>query len=212
VQFRRKGARKLDDMRKERGAQEAHAKRVTNDAKTELRQAAVASISARMRDDEDRQLELRDLAKRSAFSLRDGLPDDTDGADEVAEFRAWEVREMKRLMRERESAVAREEEQRETERRRNLTDAERAKEDEELVALGLKKGSATTVVEGRAEGPRLRAYHRGAFYMDDDTLAAAEAASGAPDPRRRDPTLVPTGLEREMLNAPTKIPRGRGKR
>lgn len=58
-------------------------------------------------------------------------------------------------------------EQEEIDRRRKLTDEERLKEDEELVKQGKKKGSERE--KGKMQFMQ-KYYHKGAFYMDDDTI------------------------------------------
>ncbi|KAG0232718.1 Microfibrillar-associated protein 1 [Actinomortierella wolfii] len=88
--------------------------------------------------------------------------DDTDGLDEEAEFEAWKLRELKRIKRDREELEAREAEKAEIERRRNLTEEERVKEDMEYLAK-----------KRQEEGPKVRGpiekyHHKGAFFMDSD--------------------------------------------
>ena len=60
------------------------------------------------------------------------MPDDNDDVDELEEYEAWKVRELKRVKRERAEREKAAKEQRELERRRNLTDEQRRKEDEEF--------------------------------------------------------------------------------
>ena len=101
-------------------------------------------------------------------------PDDEDDLDDPLEFEAWRVRELARATRERDDRAKAAEEAAETERRRALTPAARAAEDE---ASGKGKGKE------KAKWKFLQKYHhKGAFYMDDDTLAKA----GSEDVRNRD--------------------------
>jgi hypothetical protein len=68
-----------------------------------------------------------------------GKPDDTDRPeDEEAAFEAWRLRELQRIKRDLDAEAAVAAEQAETLRRRNLSDAERAREDAELERAGLK--------------------------------------------------------------------------
>ncbi|ROV89582.1 hypothetical protein VMCG_09932 [Cytospora schulzeri] len=88
--------------------------------------------------------------------------DDADGVDPEAEYAAWKLRELKRLKRAREAVEAREREIAEKERRQNLTEEERAAEDEALVARQREEK------EGRGKmGFMQKYYHKGAFYQDD---------------------------------------------
>ena len=54
------------------------------------------------------------------------------GVKAEANFEAWKVRELKRILRDREEMKAYEDEQAELERRRNLTEAEREEENARL--------------------------------------------------------------------------------
>ena len=91
------------------------------------------------------------------------LVDDTDGLDPVLERREWEVRELKRLKRDRGRIEAHEKEIEETERRRNLSKDEREREDQEHIAAQKEDK------DGRGEtGFMKKYYHKGAFFMDDE--------------------------------------------
>jgi microfibrillar-associated protein 1 len=96
-------------------------------------------------------------------------PDDNDNLnddDVEMERKAWEVRELLRLLREFEVIIHDYEESKELERRRNMTDDERYKED---VAAGRYKKPGEK--DGNSNVSYMQRYHhRGAFYMDDDTL------------------------------------------
>ncbi|KAG0223740.1 splicing factor, Prp19-binding domain-containing protein [Mortierella sp. GBAus27b] len=103
--------------------------------------------------------------------------DDTDGLDEEAEFEAWKLRELKRIKRDREELEAREAEKAEIERRRELTEEERVKEDMEYLAKKAKEEQAT-----RDGKPIEKYYHKGAFFMDsDDPLFKRSTAGATPD-------------------------------
>lgn len=76
---------------------------------------------------------------RSKSATLQGWPDDTDGLDEETEYQAWKVREIKRIQRNIEKELEMQRQLLDTERRRLLTDAERAREDAELEKLGMKQ-------------------------------------------------------------------------
>lgn len=102
------------------------------------------------------------------------MPDDTDDPEELLEFEAWKVREMQRLTREKEEREAINKEKSETERRRNLTEEERRKEDIALGKLKHKHKEKWNFLQ--------KYYHKGVFYMDEDSI------SDKNDVRKRDNT------------------------
>jgi len=90
---------------------------------------------------------------------------------------AWEVRELLRILRDYDEKAEAEREAAELERRRNMTDEERLQED---IASGRyrKPGEQRRIKadgdSGDAQSKEgMRYYHRGAFYMDEDTLNEA---------------------------------------
>ncbi|KAL7518996.1 hypothetical protein ACHAWX_003798 [Stephanocyclus meneghinianus] len=105
------------------------------------------------------------------------IPDDSDPNDDSpelvqAERDAWEVRELLRILREFDKAAEAEREKREIERRRNMTDEER------LTEAGYRAPGEARRCQGDKDGKSgmkylQRYHHRGAFYMDDDTLEKA---------------------------------------
>ncbi len=122
------------------------------------------------------------------------VPDDSDPVDEdspelvLAERDAWEARELIRILRDVDEAAKLEKERKELERRRALTDDERLEEDRRSGRYRA-PGEAR---RGRKDDERRvgsksdinylqRYHHRGAFYLDDDTLNEA----GANDVRHR---------------------------
>ena len=82
------------------------------------------------------------------------------------EFEAWRLRELKRLQRDRQLRQAFEFERAETERRRGLSEAERAAEDRALGKLEPKEKEKWAFMQ--------KYYHKGAFYMDDEALEATD--------------------------------------
>jgi len=111
------------------------------------------------------------------------VPDDTDPTEEdspelvMAERDAWEVRELVRILRDVDEALARDKEKKELERRRGLSDNERLMEDKRS---GRYRAPGESRRQQRADGDKNKSYlqkfhHRGAFYMDEDTLDQAGA-------------------------------------
>lgn len=88
--------------------------------------------------------------------------DDTDGLDPAAELAAFRLRKLKRYKRDREAMLAREREIEEIERRRNLTEEERAAEDAEKVRRQEEEKG-----ERGKMGYMRRYFHSGAFYRDE---------------------------------------------
>ncbi|GJE96789.1 microfibril-associated protein MFAP1 domain-containing protein [Phanerochaete sordida] len=90
--------------------------------------------------------------------------DDTDGLDPEGEFEAWRLRELARIKRDKEEAVARELEREEIERRRALPEEQRLKED-------LEHAEKTRQDKPKGQQKFLQKYwHKGAFHQDDDVL------------------------------------------
>lgn len=85
--------------------------------------------------------------------------DDTDGLDPEAERAAWKLRELKRVQRDRQALIAKEQEREEIERRRNMTAEEREKEDAEF----LEKQAEAKQDKGKMNYMQ-RYFHRGAFF------------------------------------------------
>ncbi len=138
------------------------------------------------------------------------VPDDTDPTEEdgspelvTAERNAWEVRELIRILRDVDDALERERERRDLERRRALTDEERLEEDrlsgrfrapgearrrllrrEDVHihgGMGSKEDGRQQQQDESSNRYLQRFHHRGAFYMDEDTLNQA----GKDDVRHR---------------------------
>eukprot|EP00571_Detonula_confervacea_P013741 CAMPEP_0172298734 /NCGR_PEP_ID=MMETSP1058-20130122/1252_1 /TAXON_ID=83371 /ORGANISM="Detonula confervacea, Strain CCMP 353" /LENGTH=649 /DNA_ID=CAMNT_0013008023 /DNA_START=34 /DNA_END=1983 /DNA_ORIENTATION=- len=112
------------------------------------------------------------------------VPDDTDPTEEtpekvLAERDAWEVRELIRILRDVDEALEREKERKELGRRRALTDGERLEEDKRsgrYRAPGeARRRQRQDANDGKGGDNNYlqRFHHRGAFYMDEDTLQNA---------------------------------------
>ncbi len=102
------------------------------------------------------------------------MPDDCDDIDPESEYKAWEIREMKRIIQDREQREKTRKELMETLRRRNLTDEERSKEDQEC-----RKGEEKEKAKYKF---MQKYYHKGAFYLDEKSVQQDK------DVRKRDYT------------------------
>ncbi|KAE8910300.1 hypothetical protein PF005_g1393 [Phytophthora fragariae] len=154
---------------------------------TVKRQEEMAAEEERRQKREQEQLEARKLESRRlvAEEIRreqDGadkddstdveMPDDTDGLDPAQEYRDWELREMRRIKRDRDRKEQRRKEEEETLRRRNMTAEERAAEDAKLKKNKPKEKKKLKFMQ--------KYYHKGAFYVDDDSIRSKD------DVRKRD--------------------------
>lgn len=99
--------------------------------------------------------------------------DDRDGIDPEAERAAWKLRELKRVKRDRQALIAKEQEREEVERRRNMTAEEREKEDREYI----EKQQEEQENKGKMNYMQ-KYFHKGAFFgadgeeMDEEVKAA----------------------------------------
>ncbi|KAJ3355436.1 Microfibrillar-associated protein 1 [Entophlyctis luteolus] len=122
-----------------------------------------------------RQLEARKLESHNLVeevlrkeiaeaTVNDTIPDvdDTDGLDEDMEFEAWKLRELMRIKRDREERNAEEQEIAETERRRNMTDAELLAENEKIEGKNKSERKSMRFLQ--------KYYHKGAFFADEEIL------------------------------------------
>lgn len=92
-----------------------------------------------------------------------GLPDDVDYDDqEEEEYNAWKIREMFRMKRETEQREQMIREAKDIERRRNMTDEERYQEDLKLGRFEEKEKKKWKFLQ--------KYYHKGVFYMDEDSI------------------------------------------
>jgi len=114
-------------------------------------------VAEQIRRDEDSAVSQANQAGQDSDS---GLPDDDDDLEDPVEFEAWRLREVQRLARDRKERFAFEADKAETERRRGLTEAQRAAED-----LAAGKGADDRPKEKWKFMQKY--YHKGAFYMDE---------------------------------------------
>ncbi|CAO3698692.1 unnamed protein product [Rhizopus microsporus] len=103
----------------------------------------------------------REEALNKDLSEYDDIPDDTDKVDEEAEYEAWKLRELARIKRDREARIAREREEEEIQRRRELPEEVRLKED-------LQKAEETRKKEKGQYTFLQKYYHKGAFYQNTE--------------------------------------------
>ncbi|KAG6609759.1 Microfibrillar-associated protein 1 [Phytophthora cinnamomi] len=117
------------------------------------------------------------------------MPDDTDGLDPAQEYRDWELREMRRIKRDRDRKEQRRKEEEETLRRRSMTAEERAAEDAKLKKNEPKEKKKLKFMQ--------KYYHKGAFYVDDDSIRSKD------DVRKRDAdgATLEDKFNKEMLPA-----------
>eukprot|EP00914_Ancora_sagittata_P009048 GHVO01017449.1.p2 GENE.GHVO01017449.1~~GHVO01017449.1.p2 ORF type:complete len:410 (+),score=119.40 GHVO01017449.1:31-1230(+) len=105
---------------------------------------------------------VEEVPTRVRFSNLDDeeMPDDNDDLHAEEEFEKWKIRELTRLKRDKEEEAEREIFLKEVERRRNMTDEERVKDDERLDKLLPQK-------EDKQKYRFLQKYHhKGAFFQD----------------------------------------------
>ncbi|WWD21575.1 hypothetical protein CI109_106061 [Kwoniella shandongensis] len=117
----------------------------------------------------------RELAEKEASEIVPDI-DDSDGLDPEAEFEAWRLRELARLVRDKQAQAARDEEKEEIERRRAMPEEQRLREDMEFAERTREK-------EKGQMGFLQKYYHKGAFHQDDNLLARdyTGATEGAVD-------------------------------
>ncbi|KAG0054300.1 Microfibrillar-associated protein 1 [Gryganskiella cystojenkinii] len=170
--------------------------RITIDESLRAEAAAELAEKARQEEIEARKKESHQMLKDyvSKQAAVEEVPDidnhadidDTDGLDEEAEFEQWKLRELKRIKRDREELEAREAEKAETERRRELTEEERVKEDMAYLA---KKAKAEQAL--KASGSVEKYHHKGAFFMDTDEAILKRSTNEATPDAVKDVKALP---------------------
>jgi microfibrillar-associated protein 1 len=93
--------------------------------------------------------------------------DDTDDVNPLEEKRAWELRELGRLKRDRERLIAREKEREELELRRGMEDSDRLRED---IIRAQEVAEERQAKRGKMEFMQ-KYYHKGAFFQEEGILA-----------------------------------------
>ncbi|ODQ68628.1 hypothetical protein NADFUDRAFT_76897 [Nadsonia fulvescens var. elongata DSM 6958] len=122
-----------------------------------------------------------------------GNIDDTDGLDPEVEYNAWRLRELKRINRERELLELAEKEQDEIDRRRNLTEEERLKEDKTKLDLQDQQRK-----ERKGNGASMnKYYHKGVFYQTEENkeLFNRDYQSSANVDDYKDKSVLPEALQ-----------------
>ncbi|SPQ93621.1 unnamed protein product (mitochondrion) [Plasmodiophora brassicae] len=124
----------------------------------------------------------QEMAVKASLAER---PDDTDYPDDEVEIEKWKLREMVRLLRDREERRLAEEEMQDTARRRTMSDAEIEAEKAAARANAPEKGKLKFLQ---------RYHHKGAFYQDkvDTELLQRDYAA---------PTGVDAEIDRAALPA-----------
>jgi len=184
--------------------QEAEERRIKENERRALQSRAMVAEVVAVSDKHGHSSSGGGLGEGDEFDIGEGrefnsIPDDTDPTEEDspelanAERDAWEVRELIRILREVDEAAKEEKERKELERRRAMTDEERLEEDRrtgryrapgEAQRRNARDGNGHNGgKDGKSSENNYlqRYYHRGAFYMDEDTLEQA----GKDDVRHR---------------------------
>ncbi|KAK1442656.1 microfibril-associated protein [Babesia gibsoni] len=124
------------------------------------------------------------------------MVDDTDVMDEK-EYEMWKIRELKRIIRDREERTAHDRLAAEVERRRNMTEEERMKDNERIDSTKVKKAPRSKLQFLQ------KYYHKGAFFMD-------KLEDGSEPVYNRDYN-APTAddrIDKSMLPKPMQVRRG----
>lgn len=142
---------------------------------TEQRNAAQVAYEAEMHLEANRGIE---------------AVDDTDNLDPAAEKAAWKLRELTRIKREREALIARELEREEIEKRRNMDEEERLKED-----FARKREIEEERERNRPKMEFMQKWHhKGAFYQDDEVVKTKNTNVATAE-EHRDKSNLPKPLQ-----------------
>jgi microfibrillar-associated protein 1 len=115
--------------------------------------------------------------------------DELDETDKANEFAEWRIRELRRIKKEREGRVKRDKEKAEIERRRRLTDAERAHENKVLGSDDTEKGEKTKYRFMQTY------YHKGGFFQDSSDPIFQRDYNLAVGEEIRDKTMLPKAMQ-----------------
>jgi len=167
--------------------------------KLEEAEEALKKEEQRLREErkkDTKRLVAEEIKKEENVIKSDGNKSDNenDGADSDGnaeeEYIAWKVREMKRIKREKEERETAEKERLEIERRRNMTEEERKREDELL-------GKANE--DKRKDRKKLKFlqkyYHKGAFYQDVESDKRDQVAIAAVGEDQFDKAVLPKVMQ-----------------
>jgi len=156
------------------------AQRDTLKEKDEMEKKAEVAEELRQQQISDRKVESKslvideikkdseaELAKQTGINEDDAsdieLIDDNDEINEAEEYELWKIRELKRIKRDKEAAMTRQKEIEFVERRRQMTDEERAADDARLDDGHKFKD------EAKKFNFMQKYYHRGTFFQDKAT-------------------------------------------
>lgn len=109
------------------------------------------------------------------------MPSDVDGQDELGEYEAWQIRQLKRLKEDLEKEHAHELEKVDVLRRRDLNADDLLLDNKRLIDEGIRPSEKTKEQMKFLQ----KYYHKGAFFLDEQTLKENEQKEGRIDPRRK---------------------------
>ena len=179
-----KGRRETVTAAEQQAADEA-AKETKRQLQAEERKRETRDLVAETIRREEEQNEVHLDGNGSEADMPDDADVDEDSPEFEIEFEVWKTRELARRRRDASERELMQKDQEETERRRRLTDEERLAEDRAA-------GKLNAAAPGKPKWKFLQKYyHKGAFYMDDESLVTRDA-TGKEDVRKREydaPTL-----------------------
>lgn len=185
----------LREQRELEIAAKENEKREKEEQERRQRESKELLISMIATEEEEERLRLEAQEKGSWDP--DAMPDDDDAVNEEAEYELWKIREMQRIIRNRQESIKRDTLLAEVEARRTMTEEERREDDRRLDALQPKKETSSKY------GFMQKYYHKGAFFQD-------LAASGEESLYLRD-VNVPVGedaVDKKLLPQPMRLRRG----
>ena len=163
-----------EDPERERAREEKSKEVGLKFVENEMRTAAQAALETELNLERNRGIE---------------AIDDTDDIDPAAERAAWKLRELHRIKREREALIARELELEELEKRRNMDESERLRED-----YARKREIEQEREQNRGKMEFLQKwYHKGAYYQDEEIMKRNFNVATAEE--HRDKSNLPKSLQ-----------------
>lgn len=143
--------------KKEEAAEEQRLKQI-DERKVESKSLVIDEIK------KDHEAELAAATGKNEDDASDiELIDDNDEINEAEEYELWKIRELKRIKRDKETALAKQKEIEFVEKRRQMTDEERAADDARLDEGQLSRE------EAKKFNFMQKYYHRGTFFQDKAT-------------------------------------------